>query len=31
MYLTKLAQRNGGDEMSVSYTDLASVIQVRKT
>jgi hypothetical protein len=28
MYLTKLAQRNGGNEMSVTYSDLASVIQV---
>jgi hypothetical protein len=28
MYLTKLAQRTGEDSMSVTYSDLASVVQV---
>ena len=27
MYLTKLAQRNGEDQESVTYHDLASVVQ----
>jgi len=29
MYLTKLAQRSGEDNMAVSYSDLASVVQVK--
>ena len=28
MYLSKLAQRTGEDSMSVTYSDLASVVQV---
>jgi hypothetical protein len=30
MYLTKLAQRNGDDSMSVTYSDLAAVVQVSR-
>ena len=28
MYLTKLAQRSGDDSNAVTYSDLASVVQV---